>query len=598
MKVVALNCGRTAGSDAGIVSILGLMNQHVPNWDVAFLAELDVHGDGHRIGLQCEHSIRRHYPGLGSLAMATVIHQSIKHLVRGISTRGRCMAVHLDQRTAQANEVISLFVIGIHNSHGDAQVDTLADVAYVIRRRPRWSHVVIAGDLNIDQLPALDGDPFHDDESRDRHHCEERLRLECFADSLKLDIHLPESSDGMPGGPYAQHCLFAPISRIPSGLSAEFCLPSLVDYALASPNIIKCCYLSWEGVPADHAMLGVTLEVQVARRRSLKKTWQCKNEEGCIDWLRDNAPTSFVSLEDFHDFAKLAQVEFDDKLSCAQRRHLRLPQYLRSMYKQLSETSCEQTRLQLKRRAWDLRKKWVDTWKTQRLRESVAKGGVHVRSKKLHTLEVLVEGDANPCCDHRRWEEALGKYFGEKWGAKNRVGRRQLMQQLTEVGSGKVDITCAELGSAFRAIRRKKKMDDYGVSVGVLLFLWQAAPGIFVEFLRRFMSSTALMSSIDVAGRAFGKESSVSPVSKLRTILPLPAMLQVVDALLPILFESYCQLFCRQPQAAWSQAVPSLKYWTFPMVSISFLRRASMISARLQSPRAISSNFMILCQFC
>jgi hypothetical protein len=44
---------------------------------------------------------------------------------------------------------------------------------------------------------------------------------------------------------------------------------------------------------------------------------------------------------------------------------------------------------------------------------------------------------------------------------------------------------------------------------------------------------------MEVVGRVLGKESSVSAVNKLRAILPLPALMQVVDVLLPLLLEQH-----------------------------------------------------------
>ena len=100
MTLAALNCGKRAGTPEGFESILGVLGLHLPSWDVAYLAELDAHGEERCLDSQCGHLIRRHYPGLGSWAMAFFIRSIVKHLVRNILVRGRCMAVHLAQRTA------------------------------------------------------------------------------------------------------------------------------------------------------------------------------------------------------------------------------------------------------------------------------------------------------------------------------------------------------------------------------------------------------------------------------------------------------------------------------------------------------------------
>ena len=522
-----------------MVSTLGLVGQHVPLWDVAFFAEFDAYGNEHHIDLQCEHLIRRHYPGLGAWAMAIIIHHSITHLVRSISSRGRCMAVHLFQRTASAEEVISLFIVGIHNSHGDAQIDTLADAAFLVRKRPRGSKVVVIGDFNVDQLPSLQSDPFQDTAQRGRHHIEERVRLEGFADGLELHLHIPEVCTGLPGGPYAQHCLFAPISRVPVGDSAALCLPSLLDYALASRDAIKACFLFGEGVPADHALIGLVVGAKENRKRSLKKTWQCNDEDACVLWLHQNCPDKFTCVEEVRDFASLAQAQFDDQLTCAQSRRLRLPLKLRELYGRLSATTSEAERRRLQREAWELRKSWVAAFRTRRMRDCIAKGRVLSRSKKLYPLHVLVDDDGSRQEEGVQWELALHKYFGQKWGAKNESARAQLMSRILHTDGGAVEVPCESLDAAFQRIRQKRRLDIYGTSVGALLLLWRACPLIFRCFIASFIASASMVSSLEVHGRVLGKESSVSPVSKLRAILPLPALLQVADALLPILLERH-----------------------------------------------------------
>jgi len=102
------------------------------------------------------------------------------------------MALHLTQRTAVDTERISVFIVGIHNSHGDAQIDTLADASYLTRHRPRWSKVVVIGDFNVDQLPSLQSDPFLAEPQRASRHCDERFRLDCFAD---FEVAYSSSSD-------------------------------------------------------------------------------------------------------------------------------------------------------------------------------------------------------------------------------------------------------------------------------------------------------------------------------------------------------------------------------------------------------------------
>ena len=79
---------------------------------------------------------------------------------------------------------VNLFVVGIHNSHGEAQIDCLADLAYLLKKRPWGSRVLLVGDWNVDQLPTCANDPFSDEPGRGWHHMEERMRLNTLVDKL------------------------------------------------------------------------------------------------------------------------------------------------------------------------------------------------------------------------------------------------------------------------------------------------------------------------------------------------------------------------------------------------------------------------------
>ena len=55
-------------------------------------------------------------------------------------------------------------------------------------------------------------------------------------------------------------------------------------------------------------------------------------------------------------------------------------------------------------------------------------------------------------------------------------------------------------------------------------------PEVSKSFLNGVLASTSLMSSIVINGKVFGKSSAVTRMGDTRAILPLPALLQIVDA--------------------------------------------------------------------
>ena len=72
----------------------------------------------------------------------------------GLSSVECCLSFKLGclQSISCATQLVNLFLIGIHNAHGEAQLESLTDFAWMVRRRPWASNVVAVGDWNVDQM--------------------------------------------------------------------------------------------------------------------------------------------------------------------------------------------------------------------------------------------------------------------------------------------------------------------------------------------------------------------------------------------------------------------------------------------------------------
>ena len=127
----------------------------------------------------------------------------------------------------------------------------------------------------------------------------------------------------------------------------------------------------------------------------------------------------------------------------------------------------------------------------------------------MHTLTARVENDGEETDDSSRWEQALGKFFGEKWGVNNVIARAHVMEHILETDGEKIEIPDETLLSAYHTIKRKRRLDNYCISVGAFLLLWRARPRIFCNFLAHFIADAAMIGSVDVHGRVLGKEASV-----------------------------------------------------------------------------------------
>ena len=123
--------------------------------------------------------------------MLFVIRKDLQDFMQSCTWRGRCGAIHLPHRGTHNLMRLNLCIVGLHGAHGDRLVDTLADVAYLIRKWPFGSKVVVVGDFNVDMLPALELDPWADRADRGTHHADRRILLEAVADRFNLETNLP-----------------------------------------------------------------------------------------------------------------------------------------------------------------------------------------------------------------------------------------------------------------------------------------------------------------------------------------------------------------------------------------------------------------------
>jgi hypothetical protein len=80
--------------------------------------------------------------------------------------------------------------------------------------------------------------------------------------------------------------------------------------------------------------------------------------------------------------------------------------------------------------------------------------------------------------------------------------------------------------------------------VEVVRLFCTSCPDAALLFFQQLMASSPMMSSVLIRGRLFGKESSTTLASSTRSILPLPAVLQVVDCLLSSLLHSIIDKAC------------------------------------------------------
>jgi hypothetical protein len=178
-------------------------------------------------------------------------------------------------------------------------------------------------------------------------------------------------------------------------------------------------------------------------------------------------------------------------------------------------------------------KSWISARSADAGAAHVGRGCVFVKSKKLHQIEGMFVGASLPrhvVSDSQIWANEAQTAFGAKWGEKHAQSRANLLDYLYSAEGANVNLTAGELSSACAAIRHRRRLDYYGLSVAFVRLFIEAAPMEAVAFFQILVTSTKIMSAIELHGRCYGKESSLVDASSIRAIIPLPAVLQIADA--------------------------------------------------------------------
>ena len=228
------------------------------------------------------------------------------------------------------------------------------------------------------------------------------------------------------------------------------------------------------------------------------------------------------------------QDEWADLDTCKQRREKWLPTHIRQLYAALAGCTDENQRRNLQRLAWNARKEWILECCSKVLTDKVRRGGVPNRSKKLFDILGVVMPSSAISHSAIEWGSEVHRQFAGKWGCHDLQGRMNILDVVLRHEGDGFPVQCEDLMEAFRTIKRKSRTDHYGVSVFAFMIIAQASPGLVEDFLQKAIASTSIMSSIVLRGRVYGKESSIAPASSMRAILPQPAVMQVLDVLLPM----------------------------------------------------------------
>jgi hypothetical protein len=493
--------------------------------------------------------------------MTWIIRRAVEPLLRAVSWRGRCGSIHLYRKPSYLSDGINLFIVGIHGGHLDMLADSLADAAWLVKHRPFGSTPIILGDWNVDLLPDFAEDPWAGRRSHSQvlADAQRKDQLMSFLEASRLVLAVPTEVRSPPGGVFALECLLAPITRLPVGEQANRFLPSAIDFAAGKADAIGKVMLHWRGVPADHAMMQVSVRHCFVHVPQRKRLWTCTDPEACSASLLMSGCEPFVDATAFHSRVLELQATWADRTTCAQRRRDRIPIHIRSLYARIADTREEHDRKFLQRQAHLMLKSWIKRRIDERAVATIAGGHLFSKAKRLYPLQTLLveQGDGVvELADQALWAPHIGRQFESKWGVGLLQARANIMDYLRRSEGRCIQLQSGEVADACSKIRNRGKTDHYGVTVEAVRIMARTFPSCVTRFFETFLSSSTAMAEMRLRGRVEGKEASVSPPAKLRAITPLPAILQVADVIVADRIHSFISRTLVAPKGCWVGALP------------------------------------------
>ena len=538
---------------------------------LAFVAELDARDPSHEF-VDCEGvHIFRHHPGAGSRAMAWLVDPRYLHCIFDVRWHGRAGAIGF-RGEAPDGSAVRLWLVGWHGGHDDAWLESAADMTALARDRPRDCSLVICGDWNVDMLPTLSADPFvRDREGRHDDHTDLRLFLEGFLEDLNVQVSLPGVVCGSPGDPFAAEALVAPFSRVPVGANIERELPALLDYVAASAPVDVT--VDWRICLSDHAAILFELGDAPVLPRRPRRVWRCGDELGMALKLTEDLPASHAA-----DVASIVQdtaLEYADRSSAASHRRLRVPMQVRDLFAKAASSDDPRCERKCRREAWQLLRHHICERDSTRVGGLVRKGGVPSRSKKLYDflgLEIEdVPGEKMVIRDADEIARRLDAFVYKRWGCGQFHRLDRILDFLERWEGVLLDFEDYEFREVFKRMKRINLLDNRGEAVEMWCRAFQCCPAAVVAHFNLLASSRRRIEQFFIIARSQGKSSPTPALSSIRFIMPLPAQLSILDALLANRVHRFMASECPLPYAAFAGAVPKTQVLdiTFALTMLS-----------------------------
>jgi len=166
------------------------------------------------------------------------------------------------------------------------------------------------------------------------------------------------------------------------------------------------------------------------------------------------------------------------------------------------------------------------------------------KAKRLHKLRSIrrfsqdgnlhrVAADDNEIC------EVAAATFGERWGTSNLQARESALDFICSSERQLPDLQTVDFVIAFQKLKRWEKLDIDGICVLLLWICFSCKPDDFICWMRRCLAHRSSIEALRARCAALGKKCPDSLDTDLRAVVPMAAILRLLDRVLAIRLEAH-----------------------------------------------------------
>ena len=538
LQTISWNVQLKCSSVDHLSSLLSIVEHSYPSWHVCFFTEADAIQSSSFELKHPTHRVFRHWPGPGSRSMLFVVNAALSQMSCRVRGQNRVFGLDLSLRgTGKRN---SICLVGVHGPHDTLDLhDHMGDVAHILGGRRAGSEVVLVGDWNVDMALTFAHCPCNSaSQSSNENMSNRRLILETFAESSNLDFSFPAYIDGLPDDmTWHSMCTRFAFTRVPQGQQSG--VPSLIDFALSSSNIITSCVGSWCLVPSDHCIVAFNINHRVRIASHRRSTWVIDDREAAVCYALANWPKTFSqhnltehsTPSRFCEFLRTVRDVNSDHASCRVRRNKRFPFHLRFLTT-LYVRATGQRKHALRDRLWKAKVAWFESLRVSRVRSQIDRGGTVQRTKRMFTLKTLKQATGAPIADDHEIVSELGNHFSHKFGCSNSNLKQVALDYMRVCHGLPPSVDEMSVEAVLHKSKKPLKLDSDGICWELLRVAFEACPAQFCSFVEFLLGEESFLESLEVPMRCFGKTSSSPELTSVRAIMPLTALAKLLDSLL------------------------------------------------------------------